>query len=80
MQLTYLHIRNFKSIRDLEIRGIDRALILVGKNNTGKTSVLDAVCAVCGLSASTDVLMCGDVCLGSGFPPLRMGSCLLPSM
>ena len=34
MQLTYLHIRNFKSIRDLEIRGIDRALILVGKNNT----------------------------------------------
>ena len=48
MQLTYIHIRNFKSIRDLEIRGIDRALILVGKNNTGKTSVLDAVCAVCG--------------------------------
>lgn len=48
MQLSYLHIRNFKSIRDLEIRGIDRALILVGQNNTGKTSVLDAVCAVCG--------------------------------
>ena len=48
MQLTYLHIHNFKSIRDMEIRDIDRALILVGKNNTGKTSVLDAVCAVCG--------------------------------
>lgn len=48
MQLTYLHIRNFKSIRDLELTGIDMALILVGKNNTGKTSVLDAVCAVCG--------------------------------
>lgn len=48
MQLTYLHIRNFKSIRDLEIRSIDKALILVGKNNTGKTSVLDAVCAACG--------------------------------
>lgn len=44
MQLTYLHIHNFKSIRDMEIRDIDRALILVGKNNTGKTSVLDAVC------------------------------------
>ena len=28
-----------QSIRDLEIRGIDRALILVGKNNTGKTIV-----------------------------------------
>ena len=48
MQLTYLHIHNFKSIRDMEIRDIDRALILVGKNNTGKTLVLDAVCAVCG--------------------------------
>ena len=39
MQLTYLHIHNFKSIRDMEIRDIDRALILVGKNNTGKTSI-----------------------------------------
>ena len=48
MQLTYLHIHNFKSIRDMEIRDIDRALILVEKNNTGKTSILDAVCAVCG--------------------------------
>ena len=28
MQLTYLHIHNFKSIRDMEIRDIDRALIL----------------------------------------------------
>ena len=48
MQLTYLHIHNFKSIRSMEIRDIERALILVGKNNTGKTSVLDAICAVCG--------------------------------
>lgn len=40
MQLTYLHIHNFKSIRDMEIRDLDRALILVGKNNTGKTSIL----------------------------------------
>ena len=48
MQLTYLHIHNFKSIRNMEITDIDSALILVGKNNTGKTSVLDAVCAVCG--------------------------------
>jgi AAA15 family ATPase/GTPase len=50
MQLTYLHIHNFKSIRDMEITDIDSALILVGKNNTGKTSVLDAICAVCGYS------------------------------
>ena len=48
MQITYLRIQNFKSIRDMEITDIDQALILVGKNNTGKTSVLDAVAAVCG--------------------------------
>lgn len=28
MQLTYLHIHNFKSIRDMEIRRLHRALIL----------------------------------------------------
>ena len=42
MQITSVHIRNFKSIREMEIHGIENALILVGKNNTGKTSVLDA--------------------------------------
>ena len=48
MQITSMHIKNFKSIRDMEIRDIDSALILVGKNNTGKTAVLDAVRAVAG--------------------------------
>ena len=43
MKITYLHIKNFKSIRDLEIKEIDNALILVGKNNTGKTGVIDAI-------------------------------------
>ena len=48
MQISSLHIKNFKYIRDMEIRDIENALILVGKNNTGKTSVLDAVRAVNG--------------------------------
>lgn len=48
MQFTRIHIKNFKSIRDMEIRDIENALILVGKNNTGKTSVLDAIRAVTG--------------------------------
>ena len=48
MKITNLRIQNFKSIRDMEISDIDQALILVGKNNTGKTSVLDAIGAVCG--------------------------------
>lgn len=48
MRIEWLHIRNFRFIRDLEIREIENALILVGKNNVGKTAVLSAVCAVGG--------------------------------
>ncbi len=48
MQIKSLHIKNFKSIRELEICDIENSLILVGKNNTGKTAVLDAICAVTG--------------------------------
>lgn len=43
MKINYLRIMNFKSIRDMEIEDIEDALILVGKNNTGKTVVMDAV-------------------------------------
>ena len=48
MQIKSLKIKNFKSIRELEICDIENSLILVGKNNTGKTVVLDAICAVTG--------------------------------
>lgn len=48
MQIQYLRIKNFKLIRDLEIKNIESALILVGKNSVGKTSVLNALCAVGG--------------------------------
>lgn len=48
MRITSLQIRNFKSIRNLYIEQIENALILVGQNSTGKTSVLDAIRAVSG--------------------------------
>ena len=48
MQITDLRIRNFRSIRDMQISDIENALILVGKNDTGKTAVLDAVRAAGG--------------------------------
>ena len=48
MQITELTIRNFKSIQNMIISQVENALILVGKNNTGKTAVLDAVRAVSG--------------------------------
>ena len=48
MKITDLHIQNFKSIHDMHIPDIENALILVGQNNTGKTTVLDAIRAVGG--------------------------------
>lgn len=48
MKIIDIHIKNFKSIRDLHIRGIENALILVGQNNTGKTTVMDAIRAAGG--------------------------------
>lgn len=48
MQITCLSIRNFKSIDYLRIQDIENALILVGKNNTGKTGILKAVRAALG--------------------------------
>lgn len=48
MQIKSLCIVNFKSIQRLEIKDIENALILVGKNNSGKTVVLDAIRAVTG--------------------------------
>lgn len=48
MQIKFLHIKNFKSIRELKINDIEDSLILVGKNNTGKTVVFDAIRAVTG--------------------------------
>lgn len=49
MKISALTIDNFKSIRHLAIEEIDNAFILVGKNSTGKTVILDAIRAVAGM-------------------------------
>lgn len=46
MEIKYISIKNFKSIRHMEISKIQNALILVGKNNAGKSSILHALRAV----------------------------------
>lgn len=43
MKIQKLWIRNFKSIEDMVLEDLESALILVGKNSTGKTAVLEAV-------------------------------------
>ena len=54
MQITYLHIMNYKSIKDLELKDIEDVLILVGRNSTGKSVVLDAIRLVSGDCAVSD--------------------------
>lgn len=49
MKIKRLSIRNFKSIREMTLESLENALILVGKNSTGKTAVLDAVRAIGGI-------------------------------
>lgn len=49
MQIKTLKICNFKSIREMTLKDVDSAMILVGKNSVGKTVVLDALRAVAGL-------------------------------
>ncbi|MDX2286554.1 MAG: AAA family ATPase [Bacteroidia bacterium] len=41
--LSSLHIRNFKCFEDLRIGSLARVNLITGKNNTGKTSLLEAV-------------------------------------
>lgn len=48
MKISHLKIENYKSIRNLEIDELENALILVGKNNTGKTNVIDAILTATG--------------------------------
>lgn len=48
MKINSLLIKNFKTIRELNIDEIEDALIIVGKNSTGKTTILRAIMAMTG--------------------------------
>src|SRR5216683_551812 len=41
--LNSLEVRNFRTFRDLKIEHLGRVNLLVGKNNVGKTSLLEAI-------------------------------------
>lgn len=43
LMLNSLEIRNFRAFRDLKIEHLGRVNLLVGKNNVGKTSLLEAI-------------------------------------
>lgn len=41
--ITSLHIKNFRGFEDLEVKGLKRVNLFAGRNNSGKTSLLEAV-------------------------------------
>ena len=43
-----LRIRNFRAFGDLEIPCLGRVNLVTGKNNSGKTSLLEALFLLCG--------------------------------
>ena len=52
--LSSLHLKNYRAFRDYQLNGLGRVNLLVGGNNQGKTSVLEAVeLAASGFSYAT---------------------------
>ncbi len=43
MKLKEIHIKNFRGIKNQKIESIEDALILIGKNNAGKSAFLAAI-------------------------------------
>jgi AAA15 family ATPase/GTPase len=43
MALNSLHIKNFRAFTDFEVKKLGRINLIVGKNNSGKSSVLEAI-------------------------------------
>lgn len=48
MKIVSMYVENFVSIEKIQINEIEDACILVGKNNTGKSSIIDAIRAIAG--------------------------------
>ena len=56
LALPSLEIHNFRGLRELKIERLGRANLIVGKNNTGKSSVLEALRIYASLVPSTGIL------------------------
>jgi hypothetical protein len=69
MEITAVTIRNFRAVKDLRIDGFGKFNLFVGRNNVGKTTLLEALFLVSGMSNaqlsvaihnSRDLLMTDD--------------------
>ena len=55
--LESVRIRNFRNLVDLQIEGLDRVNLFTGQNNSGKTTLLEALqeCVLSVLSEALEV-------------------------
>lgn len=72
-----LEIRNYRVFDDLAMSGLHRVNLIAGKNNTGKTSLLEAIFLLCGagnprLGANRIVLRAADFGGESNLRPLEI--------
>src|SRR5580692_2488096 len=44
MLLNSLHIKGFRGFTDFKIDGLGQVNLIIGRNNAGKTSLLEAIC------------------------------------
>ena len=51
-----LHVQSFRGIKDLEVERLNHINLIVGDNNCGKTSVLEALLLLRGPSDFSNVL------------------------
>jgi predicted ATPase len=58
---TNIHIERFRGIPNLDLDGLHQINLLVGKNNTGKTSVLEAILLLCGATDPFTPILVGQL-------------------
>ncbi|MGW6291075.1 AAA family ATPase, partial [Streptomyces sp. NPDC055107] len=55
----YIRVRNHKGIRDVSLSSLGQLNIICGKNNSGKTSILEAImkpdCRLLGREITSDI-------------------------
>ena len=60
MNLTRLHIKNFRSLENVELRGLKQFNVLIGKNNSGKSSFFSALRFLSGIVGNRPIYTLGN--------------------
>ena len=50
------HVKNYKGLKDLELKGLSRVNLIVGRNNVGKSSLLEAISLCVSKGNSSELL------------------------